>query len=79
MVRSRSKQGSGEGPSEESAKLILWKPTTIGNRGIFIGCNKFVRTDEFNSKYIHHYHKPRNIGYIHRFGLDTDEYIGSQG
>jgi hypothetical protein len=41
---------------------------TIGNRGTFIG------TDEFISKYIHWYLKSMNIGYIHRFGLDTDKF-----
>jgi hypothetical protein len=52
-------------------------PPTIGNRGTFIRCNKFIGTDEFNSKYICWYPKPMNIGYIHWFGLETDEYIGS--
>jgi hypothetical protein len=44
---------------------------TTGNIGSFVG------TNEYNSDYICGYHKPTNIGYIHRFGPGIDEYKGA--
>jgi hypothetical protein len=49
---------------------------TTGKRGTIIGGNKFIDTNEFILKYIRRYLKLTNVGYIHRFGLNTDEYIG---
>jgi hypothetical protein len=46
---------------------------TTGKRGTIIGGNKFIDTNEFISKYIRRYLKLTNVGYIHRFGLNTDE------
>jgi hypothetical protein len=43
-------------------ELIL---NTTGNVGSFVGANKFIGTDEYNLNYIHRYHKPMNIVYIH--------------
>jgi hypothetical protein len=56
-------------------------PHTRGNVGSFVGGKKFVGMDVFILKHIHQYQyqKPTNIGYIRRFGLGTDEYIGRPG
>jgi hypothetical protein len=42
---------------------------TTGNRGIFVGTDKFI------SKYTCQYLKPSNIGYIRQFGLGTVKFI----
>jgi hypothetical protein len=65
---------------EQSAESIR-PPITIttGNRGTFVGANKFFGINEFISKYIRRYSKPMNIRYIRRFGRGTDEYIGHTG
>jgi hypothetical protein len=53
---------------------ILYREDTTGNRGTFVGGNKFVGTDKFILKYIHRYLKPTNICYTCRFGRGTNEY-----